>query len=85
MVQLDPQGAATFELKGGVQPPVLDPQVVQQSQRLAREVAELGVVPLTLQLGDHDHRQHDLVLGKAQHGARVGQQNGGVEHEGTTV
>ena len=44
-----------------------------------------GVVPFALQFGDHDHRQHDLMLGKAQHGARVGQQNGGVEHEGTTI
>ncbi len=65
-----------------VQPPVLHAQVVEQPQRLPGEVAELGVVPLGLQLGDHHDRQHDLVLGEAQQRLRVGQQHGGVEDEG---
>ena len=29
------------------------------------EEAELRVVPLALELGDHHHREHDLVLGEA--------------------
>ena len=65
----------------GVEPPLADPQVVEQPQRLPGEVAQLGVVPLGLELGDDDHRQHDLVLLEPQHGARVGQQDGGVEDE----
>src|SRR2546429_7267014 len=48
-----------------VQPPVVDPQVVEQAQALPREVAELGMVPLALQLGDHDERHDHLVLREA--------------------
>ena len=66
----------------GVQPAVLDPQVVEQPQRLPGEVAELGVSPLGLQLGDHDDGQHHLVLVEAQQRERVGEQDAGVEHEG---
>ena len=39
------------------------------------------MVALGLQLGDHDDRQHDLVLGEAQQRERVGEQDGGVEDE----
>ena len=80
VVELDPQGAAVVaDGHRLVEPTVLDPQVVEQAQRLAGEVAELRVVPLALELGDHDHRQHDLVLGEPQHRPRVGQQHRGVE------
>src|SRR3954471_14004539 len=42
---------------GRVEPALLDPQVVEQPQRLSREVPELGVVTFGLQLGHDDHRQ----------------------------
>ena len=48
-----------------VEPAVRDPQLVEHPQRRAGEVAELGVVPLALELGDHHDRQHDLVLVEA--------------------
>src|SRR5665811_1937984 len=38
------------------------------------------MVALGLQLRDHHDRKDDLVLGEAHHRARVGQQDGGVEH-----
>ena len=56
-------------------------QVVQQPQRLPGEPAELGVVPLALQLGDHDERQHHVVVVEAHERPRVGEQDRGVEHE----
>ena len=82
VVELDAQGAAVVaDRHRGVEPALADPQVVEQPQGLAGEVAELRVVPLGLELGDDDDRQHDLVLLEPQHRARVGQQDGGVEHE----
>ena len=61
---------------------VLHPQVVEHPQRLAGEVAQLGVVPLALQLGDDHHREHDLVLLEAMQRAGVGEQDAGVQDEG---
>ena len=83
VVELDAQGAAAVADRDRlVQPAVGDPQVVEQPQRLAGEVAQLGVVPLGLELGDDHDGQHDLVLVEAQQGVRVGQQHRGVEDEG---
>ena len=67
----------------GVQPAVLDAQVIEVAQGLAGEVAKLGVVALGLQLGDdHDGQDHP-VLGESADGSRVGQQHAGVEDVGT--
>jgi hypothetical protein len=86
VVELDAQGAAQVPDRHRlVEPAVLDPQVVEHPQRRPGEVAELGVVPLALELGDDDDRQHHLVLGEAVHRARVGEQDRGVEHIGTVV
>ena len=38
------------------------------------------MVPLGLELGDHDQRQHDSVLSKPADRAGVGEQDAGVEH-----
>ena len=40
-----------------------------------------GMVPLALQLGDHHHREHHLVLGEPPERAGVGEQHAGVEDE----
>ena len=81
VVELDAQGAADVaDRHRRVEPAVLDPQVVEQPQRLAGEVAELGVVPLGLQLGDHDDREHDLVLGEAQQARGSASRTRGVEN-----
>ena len=66
----------------GVQPAVLDPQLVQQPQRLPGEIAELGMVPLGLQLTDDDQGQHHLVFVEAVQRPRIGQQHGGVDDVG---
>ena len=83
VVELDAQGAAVVaDRQRLVEPAVLDPQVVEQPQRLPGEVAELGMGALGLELGDHDDREHDLVLGEPQQRVRVGEQDGGVEDVG---
>ncbi|CPU66916.1 Uncharacterised protein [Mycobacteroides abscessus] len=65
----------------GVEPAVLDPQVVEHAQRAAREVPELGVVALRFQLGDDDDREDHVVLGEPPDGARVAQQDRRVDDE----
>ena len=83
VVQLDPQGAPVLaDRHRAVEPALLDPQVVEQPQGLAGEVAELRMVPLALQLGDHDHREHDLVLLEPEHRLGVREEDRGVEDEG---
>ena len=76
------RAAAVADRQRLVEAAVLDPQVVEEPQRRAGEVAELGVVPLALQLGDDDDREDDLVLVEALQGAGVGQQDAGVEDVG---
>ena len=83
VVELDPERAALVADRHRlVEPAVLDPQLVEHPQRGAGEVAQLGVVPLALQLGDHHDRQHDLVLGEALQRPGIGQQDAGVEDVG---
>ena len=64
---------------------MLDAELVEVTQRLPGEVAEFGVVPLGLELGDHDHRDDDGMLGEAEEGPRIAQQHRGVEDVGTEV
>ena len=83
MIQLDPYRAALVaDRQVGVQPAVLDPQVVQVAQRLPGEVAKLRMVTLGLELGDDHDRQDHPVLGEPADGGRVGQQDAGVEDVG---
>lgn len=82
-VELDPQGAAlVVERDGAVEATVVLPQDVEEPQGGAREVAELGVVALGLELGDDDDGQHDGVLVEAPDRARVGKEDGGVQDVG---
>lgn len=86
VVELDPDRSAEFpDRDGGVEATVPDPELVQHAQGLPGEVAEFGMVPLGLQLCDHDDRQHDFVLVEAVQCVRVGQQNAGVENIGAPV
>lgn len=86
VVQFDAQGAAQLADRDGcVQPPVPDPVLVEQPQRLAGEVAELGVVAFGFQLGHHHDRQDHLVLLEAEEGMRVGKQHAGVEYVSAPV
>ena len=84
VVELDPQRAAVVADRDRlVEPAVRDPQVVEQPQRRAGEVAELGVVPLGLQLGDHHDRAAPPRARRSGSSApRVGQQDAGVEDVG---
>ena len=83
VVELDPDRAALLADRDRlVEATVDDPQLVEHAQRRAGEEAQLRVVPLALQLGDHDHREDDLVLVEPLQRPRVGQQDAGVEHEG---
>ena len=62
-----------------VEPAVLDAQFVEVTKRLPGEVADLGVVALALEFGDHHDRDHDGVLGEAEERPRIAQQHRGVE------
>ena len=86
MVELHPHRAADLaDRDRRVEPAVPHPQVVEQAQRLAGEVADLGVGPLALELGDHDHREDDLVLLEPAQGGRVREQDARVEDVGTAL
>ena len=80
VVELDAQRAALADRDREVEPPVLDAQFVEVTQRLPGEVADLGVVALALELGDHHDGDHDGVLGEAEERPRIAQQHRGVEH-----
>ena len=63
MVELDPQRAArVVDRQGPEQRVVLDPEVLERTQRLAGRPAQLGVVALRLQLGQHHEGDDHLVL-----------------------
>ena len=82
MVQLHHERAAVGAQRDGtVQAAVLEPQVIEQPEGLARKVTQLRVVALSFELGDDNDRQDDLVLGEAQEGPRIGEQDGGIDHE----
>ena len=80
VVELDAQRAALADRNGEVEPAVLDAQLVEMTQRLPGEVADLGIVALALELGDHHDGDHDVVLGEAEERPRIAQQHRGVEH-----
>ena len=83
VVQLDVQRTA-LRPNGNrlIQPAVLEPQIVEQPQRLPGEPAQLVVVALGLQLADDHQRDHHFVLGEPGARPGIGQQHGGVEHIG---
>ena len=86
VVELDPQRAAVgADGDRPVESALADPQVVEQPQGLAGEVAELGMVAFALELRDDDDRQDDLVLGEPEHRARVGEQHRRVDHVGLAL
>ena len=65
-----------------VEAAVADPHLVEHPQCAAGEVPQLGMVPFPLQFGDHDDRQHHLVLVEPPERAGIGEQHAGVEHIG---
>ena len=81
VVHLDPQGAAGLVRRHRPQQrAVREAQVLEHPQRLAGRPAEVGVVTLALELGQHDERDHHLVLREARQRPRVGEQNRRVEY-----
>ncbi len=64
---------------------MLDAEVVEVTQRLAGEVADLRVVPLALEFGDDDHREHHGMLREAEERLRIAQQDRGVEDVGAQI
>ena len=83
VVQLHHEDAAVVpDGDGLVQSAVLDPEVVEEPQGFAGEVAQFGVVAFSFQLGDDHDGDDDLVFGEAQQRAGIREQDGGVDHEG---
>ena len=83
MVELDPERpTGRTDRHRFVEPPVLDPVLVEQPESGSGEVAELGVVALSLQFcDDHDGDDH-LVLVESFDSVGIGEQNARVEHIG---
>lgn len=76
MVELHPDRApGIVDRQRDVEPAVLDAQVIQLAQGLARKPAQLRVVPLALQLGDDHQGKDHIVLREAAERGRVGQQD----------
>ncbi len=76
VVELHPQGATlVVERDPLIEATVVDPEVIEQAESLACEVAQLGVGALRLELDDDDQRQHDLVLVEAVERPWIGQQD----------
>jgi hypothetical protein len=86
MVQLDPDRSAGITYgKWFVESAVADPKVIEQSQGLAREIAELRVGAFGLELGDNDDGEDDIVLVESGDGPRIGEQDTRVEDVGPAV
>ena len=81
VVQLDADRAALVtDGQVGIQPAVLNPQVIQVPEGLPGEIPQLWMMPLGLKLGDdHDGQDHP-VLGEPADRGRVGEQDAGVQH-----
>jgi hypothetical protein len=80
VVELDPnRSALVADGQRLVETAVRDPEVIERTQSIPGEIAQLGVVTLGLELGYHDDREYDLVLGEPGQRTRVGQQDTCVE------
>src|ERR1700745_1241307 len=62
-----------------------DPEVVEVTEGLTGEVAQLRVVTLGFELGDDDDRDDDVVFVEPGACRRVSEQDAGVEDVGTTL
>ena len=60
----------------------MDAQLVEVAEGLSREVPDLGVVTLRLELGDDDDGEDYVSVRRTGRRLRIAQQNGGVEHVG---
>ncbi len=85
VVELDAQRAVLADRNREVEPAVLDAQLVEVTEGLAGEVADLRVVAFALELGDHHDGDHDVVLGEAEERPRIAQQHGGVQDVGAQI
>ena len=63
----------------GVEPAVVDPQLVEHPQGRAGEVAQFRVMAFGFQLRDDDEWQDHLVFREPSHRRRIGQQDTGVQ------
>ena len=70
---------SSFTGSGAVERPVLGAQQLERPEALAGGPAELRVVALALQLGDHGQREDNFVLGKAVERPVISEEHRGVE------
>jgi hypothetical protein len=61
---------------------VIPAQGVQLTQGLAGEDADLRIVTLGLEFGEHHGRQHHVVFSETVDRPRIGDQHGGIHHVG---
>ena len=62
-----------------------NPEVVEVTEGLTGEIAQLRVVTLGFELGDDDDRDDDVVFVEPGQRRRVSEQDAGVEDVGTTL
>ena len=62
-----------------------DPEVIEVTECLTSEIAQLRVVTLGFELGDDDNRDDDVVFVKPGERRRVSEQDAGVEDVRTTL
>jgi hypothetical protein len=86
VIELHANAAATIVHGNGIiKTTVNDPQLVEVAERRTGEVAQLIVMALGLQLGDHHNGKHYIVLVEAPNGVRITQQDGSVENVSATA
>ena len=80
VVELHAEGAPLVtDGHRGIEAAGLDAEVIEKAQGAPGEEAELGMVPLGLELGDDDHGEDDLVLLESQDRLGVREQDRGVQ------
>ena len=80
VVELDPQRAALVVHRHRLdQRAVPGAEVLEEPERPAGRPAQLGVVALALELGEHHEREHDLVFREPRDRQRIGQEYRGVD------
>jgi hypothetical protein len=83
VVELHAHGAARVTHRHRlIQASMLDAQIVEQAQGLAREVSEFRMTALALEFGDDDNRDHHVVLVEPEQCPRVREEDGGVQDVG---
>jgi hypothetical protein len=86
MVQLDADTTSgCTDRDVGIKPSVLHPEVVEMTERLPGEEAELWMIALGFEFGNDDDRQDHPMLGEPADCCRIREQDAGVQDVGAAT